>query len=129
MKFFAIYFLVSLGASVGIGIVRHNEKQPELTPATTLNFQPALNVSVGPNTVLSAYPESGVDFVLDYAKGRVTIGSDEGQFTYPAEVFRLSNTEWTAQIGGGQYVTVNAETGTTDRLIDGEYRFFSPEHP
>ena len=128
MKFSIIYTVVSLLFGAAFGIVRHNEKQPELTPAT-LNFQPALNVSVGPNTVLSAYPESGVDFVLDYQKGRVTIGSDEGQFTYPAEVFRLSNTEWTAQIDGGQYVTVNAETGTTDRLIDGEYRFFSPEHP
>lgn len=128
MKFSIVYTVVSLLFGAAFGIVKQNEKQPDATPAT-LNFQPALNISVGPSTVLSAYPESGVDFVLDYQKGQVTIGSDEGQFTYPAEVFRLSNNEWTAQIGGGQYVTINAETGTTDRLIDGEYRFFSPEHP
>jgi len=127
MKFLLIYFPVSLGIAFGYSAIRQTETKPEAITAT-LNYQTAVNVSVGPNTVLSSYPESGVDFVLDYGKGQVTIGSDAGQKTYKAEVFRLSDKEWTAT-WGGQYVTVNAESGTTDRLVDGEYRCFNTEHP
>ena len=127
MKFALLYFPIILGVVFGYSAIKQTEPKPEAITAA-LNYQTAVNVSVGPNTVLSSYPESGVDFVLDYAKGQVTIGSDAGQKTYKAEVFRLSDKEWTAT-WGGQYVTVNAESGTTDRLIEGEYRCFNTEHP
>lgn len=137
MKFSIIYILVSLTASVAIGALHQKQIKPlhqkQIKPlpiaAAALSFQPSVNVSIGPNTIISAYPETGADFVIDYANGRVTVSENEEQTTYPAEVCRLDSITWSAVMKDRQYVTINAQTGVTERLIDGEYKMFTPEHP
>ena len=126
MKFLFLYIPVSLLLSVIIGRVHQAEIKPQDNPET-LTFQPAFNVSVGPVNVLSAYPEAGIDFALNHCDGLATVSTDDGCARYEADVFMLSGTAWTADLGEGDYVTINAESGVTEMRIEGVYRCFNPE--
>ena len=126
MKFLFLYIPVSLLLSVIIGRVHQAEIKPQDNPET-LTFQPAFNVSVGPVNVLSGYSEAGIDFALNHCDNRVTVSTDDGCKVYEADVFMLNGTTWTADLGEGDYVTINAESGVTEMRIEGVYRCFNPE--
>ena len=118
------YILFSLLASVAIGTIHRQEIKPD---PITLDFTPAFNVTVGPSNVVAAYPVAGIDFTLNYASGRLYIGTETGLKVEDANVFRLNSVTWTAVMQGGDWVTVNAETGQTEQYLDGEYRCFIQE--
>lgn len=126
MKFLFFYIPVSLLLSVVIGRTHQAEIKPQDNPKT-LAFQPAYNIAIGPKTIIAAYPVAGVDFTLNHVNGVVYIGSETGMEVFDADVFMLNGTTWTATQDGGEYVTVNAQTGETQMYRDGEYRCFTPE--
>lgn len=119
--------VVSLVASIAIGKAHQNEIKPEKNDTQALAFPPSYNVSVGPVNVLSAYPDTGIDFALNHVDGRATVSTDNGCRVYPADVFMLRGNTWTADLGDGDYVTINAESGVTEMRIEGVYRCFNPE--
>lgn len=125
MKIF-FYVLFSLAASFGINAALRSEIKPQDNPET-LNFQPAYNVTIGPKTLIAAYPVAGVDFTLNHVNCVVYIGSETGMEVFDADVFMLNGTTWTATQDGGEYVTVNAQTGETQMYRDGVYKCFTPE--
>lgn len=116
--------MVSLALSIGVGVMHEGKTRPE---PLTLNFKPAYNVTIGPQNVIAAYPEAGIDFTLNHAAGRLHIGTEAGQRTIDAEVFRLDSVTWTAAIMGGDWVTVNALTGQAELYMDGEYKCWTRE--
>jgi len=126
MKIF-FYILVSLFVSISIARVHQNELKPQPNQTQTLAFSPFFNVAVGPVNVLSAYPEAGVDFALNHVESRATVFTDAGSTVYPAKVFMLSGNTWTADLGDGDYITINAESGVTEMRVEGVYRCFNPE--
>ncbi len=83
----------------------------------------ASNVVVGPQSVWVSHADA--EFVLAYC-GEVTIEMN-GQQNEPVEasVFQLEPGVWVAEIDGGQYVKVFAETGTTNIDVDGQFRVFT----
>ena len=118
------YILFSLLASFAIGTIHRQEIKPD---PITLDFTPAFNVTVGPANIVAAYPVAGIDFTLNHAAGRLYIGTETGLRIEDADVFRLDSVTWTAVMQGGDWVTVNAETGQTEQYMDGEYRCWTRE--
>lgn len=129
MKFFTFYITVSLTIVGSFSLAKVVQKQIKPQPNQTekLAFSPRFNVAVGPVNILSAYPEAGVDFALNHVESRATVFTDNGSTVYPAKVFMLSENTWTADLGDGDYITINAESGVTEMRISGEYRCFNPE--
>ncbi|MBK8195939.1 MAG: hypothetical protein IPK76_23055 [Lewinellaceae bacterium] len=119
-----LYIVFSLLVSFAIGSIHRQEIKPD---PITLNFKPAFNVAVGPANIVAAYPVAGIDFTLNHAAGRLYIGTETGLRIEDADVFRLDSVTWTAVMPGGDWVTVNAETGQTEQYLDGEYRCFIQE--
>jgi len=121
-----IYIFLSLAVSVFVGILHGS--QPKTPEPIKINFKTAYNVSIGTANVSAAFPREGVDFTLNYASGRLTIGSDTGLRIEDAEVFQLDSVTWTAVINNSaDYVTVNAATGRVDMYMDGQYRSIEKE--
>lgn len=119
-----LYIVFPLLASFAIGSIHRQEIKPD---PITLDFTPAFNVTVGPSNVVAAYPVAGIDFTLNHAAGRLYIGTETGLRIEDADVFRLDSVTWTAVMQGGDWVTVNAETGQTEAYMAGEYRCWTRE--
>lgn len=125
MKFGILYTIICLGASVVIGSL-HMQEIKNNPPAPVIP-ETHFNVSFGPKNIVSAYPITGIDFTLKFS-GTVAIGSDNGLEIHDAEVFQLSATEWTADMGDGRFVTVDVATGETTYNLDGRPHTLCPEN-
>ena len=127
MKFTStLYIIATLGLTMLIAWALQAEIKPQDNPKS-IAFQPAYNIAIGPKTIIAAYPVAGVDFTLNHVNGVVYIGSETGLEVFDADVFMLNGTTWTATQDGGEYVTVNAQTGETQMYRDGVYKCFTPE--
>ena len=123
----SIYIALSLLASVSIGVMHQPNIRPSEVQLQNLPFTPALNVAVGPQNIVAAYPRTGIDFTMKYHPGTLFIGTESGLRIIDAEVFQVSPTAWTADVGDGQYVTIDAATGEAWAYIDGEFRCYTKE--
>lgn len=126
MRFFTLYITLSLAVFLLIGRALQAEIKPQDNPQT-LAFQPAYNVTIGPKTLIAAYPVAGVDFTLNHVNCVVYIGSESGLEVFDADIFMLNGTTWTAVKENGEYLTVNALNGDTEYYLGGVYRCFTPE--
>ena len=127
MKFTStLYIIATLGLTMLIAWALQAEIKPQDNPKS-IAFQPAYNIAIGPKTIIAAYPVAGVEFTLNYAAGRLYIGTETGLRIEDADVFRLDSVTWTAVMPDGDWVTVNAETGQTEQYMDGEYRCWTRE--
>jgi len=86
----------------------------------------ARNVVIGNNGVMACFDTCTTQVFLNFC-GQVVIeipGKDPD--VYAARVFQLDPGVWTAEIDGGQYVNLYAESGTVKMDIAGEFRAFTP---
>ena len=95
--------------------------QPAAAPALA-QLKIASNISIGSESVYAYYRNA--EFILKYCGG-VYIELDGNIRTVPAKVFQLEPGVWVAEIEGGQYVKVFAESGNTNTDLDGEFRVFA----
>jgi hypothetical protein len=85
-------------------------------------IKPASNVVIGTKSVYAFYADA--EFILQYG-GKVFIerGGKQGE-PIPAKVFQLEPGVWVAEIEGGQYIKVFAESGNTNIDLDGEFQTY-----
>lgn len=86
-----------------------------------LAFEMPSNVAADTIYVMSQYNSEALKFIINLT-GSVTIWRGEDRMQYGAEVYMLDHVTWSANMEGGQYVTINAATGETRVFLDGEYR-------
>lgn len=85
----------------------------------------AQNVVVGNQGVTACFDNCQTQVTLNFC-GQVLIEMPgQSPEVYPAKVFQLESGVWTAEIPGGQWVTLYAESGTVQMDIAGEFRAFS----
>lgn len=98
--------------------VTHSDPAP-----APLAIKAARNIAIGTESVYAYYDNA--EFILKYC-GEVYIELDgKPRENIPAKVFQLEPGVWVAEIDGGQYVKVFAETGTTNIDVDGQFRVFT----
>ncbi|HRI62090.1 MAG TPA: hypothetical protein PK228_20260 [Saprospiraceae bacterium] len=85
-------------------------------------IKPASNITIGAQSVYAFYADA--EFILQYG-GKVFIerGGKQGE-PIPAKVFQLEPGVWVAEIEGGQYIKVFAESGNTNIDLDGEFQTY-----
>jgi len=85
----------------------------------------AQNVVVGNQGVTACFNSCQTQITLNFC-GQVLIEMPgQSPDVYAAKVFQLENGVWTAEIPGGQWVTLYSESGTVQMDIDGQFRAFS----
>jgi hypothetical protein len=85
----------------------------------------AKNVAIGNQGVTACFNSCQTQVTLNFC-GQVLIEMPgQSPEVYPAKVFQLESGVWTAEIPGGQWVTLYAESGTVQMDIAGEFRAFS----
>ena len=85
----------------------------------------AKNVAIGNQGVTACFNSCQTQVTLNFC-GQVLIEMPgQSPEVYPAKVFQLEPGVWTAEIPGGQWVTLYAESGTVQMDIDGQFRAFS----
>jgi hypothetical protein len=85
----------------------------------------AKNVAIGNQSVTACFDNCQTQITLNFC-GQVLIEMPgQSPEVYPAKVFQLESGVWTAEIPGGQWVTLYAESGTVQMDIAGEFRAFS----
>lgn len=92
------------------------------------NFATASNVAVNRHSVVAVYPESETQFTLLYSQCAV-IEMNGRMETVDCEVFQLTPVVFIAQIGPGEYIRINAETGRTELCDKSGKRMFLKETP
>lgn len=93
---------------------------PETSPIKT-----AKNVAIGNQGVTACFDACQTQVTLNFC-GQVLIEyPGQSPDVYAAKVFQLEPGVWTAEIPGGQWVTLYAESGTVQMDIDGQFRAFS----
>lgn len=91
-------------------------------PAAPVEIKPASNIRIGPASVYAFYADA--EFILQYG-GKVFIerGGKQAE-PIPAKVFQEKPGIWVAEIEGGQYVKVFAESGNTNIDLDGQFQTY-----
>jgi len=85
----------------------------------------AKNVAIGNQGVTACFNSCQTQVTLNFC-GQVLIEMPgQSPEVYPAKVFQLESGVWTAEIPGGQWVTLYSESGTVQMDIDGQFRAFS----
>ena len=85
----------------------------------------AKNVAIGNQGVTACFDNCQTQVTLNFC-GQVLIEMPgQSPEVYPAKVFQLDPGVWTADVEGGQWVTLYAESGTVQMDIGGEFRAFS----
>jgi len=85
----------------------------------------AQNVVVGNQGVTACFNSCQTQITLNFC-GQVLIEMPgQSPDVYAAKVFQLEPGVWTAEIPGGQWVTLYSESGTVQMDIDGQFRAFS----
>jgi len=100
----------------------HSEIMGACDAADAPEITPASNITVGTQSVYAFYQDA--EFILQYG-GKVFIerGGKQGE-PIPAKVFQLERGVWIAEIEGGQYIKVFAESGNTNIDLDGEFQTY-----
>lgn len=85
-------------------------------------IKPASNITIGAQSVYAFYADA--EFILQYG-GKVFIerGGKQAE-PIPAKVFQEKPGIWIAEIEGGQYIKVFAESGNTNIDLDGEFQTY-----
>ena len=91
-------------------------------------IQTAPNVAVNRHSVVALYPEQDTQFTLQFNQCAV-IECNGRMERVDAEVFQLSPTVFLAQIGPGEYIRINAESGRTEICDQSGRRTYQKETP
>lgn len=129
MKFefclFAIVATMATACSNASGQPRQNFAVHAELMAEPIRQQTARNVAIGNQGVTACFDACQTQVTLNYCGQVVIEFPGQSPEVYPARVFQLEPGVWTAEIPGGQWVTLYAETGTVQMDIAGEFRAFS----
>jgi hypothetical protein len=85
----------------------------------------AQNVVVGNQGVTACFDACQTQVTLNFCGQALIEYPGQSPEVYAARVFQLESGVWTAEIPGGQWVTLYAESGTVQMDIAGEFRAFS----
>ena len=129
-------FLISIVAALATSCSNASGQTGQAFPESRFNVhaelmgeQPrqrtAKNVAIGNQGVTACFNSCQTQVTLNFC-GQVLIElPGQSPEVYPARVFQLESGVWTAEIPGGQWVTLYAESGTVQMDIAGEFRAFS----
>lgn len=123
-----IFSLITLALLASFTIARVHQDEIKNQPiAVELPFDTPPNICFDSIYLISSYDSLGVMYIINLT-GTVTEWKGGKQTQYPADVFMMNWCTWTADLGEGQYVTIDAYRGETFTYIDGQYRPFTPKN-
>lgn len=96
----------------------------EIMPRVASNPTVARNVNVGNSSITACFDYCQTQIILIYAGQAVIEFPGKDPQVYAARVFQIEPRVWLAEIDGGQWVKIYAETGTASLDIAGEFRAF-----
>lgn len=125
MRFSLLYFPIIFGIIFGFSAIRQAEAKPE-EEKLTLKFETPNNITFDSIYLVSRYGERL--FVLNLT-GSVTNWNNGKPIQYKADVFMLNDSTWIGMVDSKQYLSINAKSGITEYLLDGEYEYLEPKRP
>jgi hypothetical protein len=95
-----------------------------MAPETPAPIKTARNVAIGNQGVTACFDSCYTQITLNFCGQALIEFSGQSPDVYAAKVFQLEPGVWTAEIDGGQWVTIYAETGNAQCDIGGQFRAF-----
>jgi len=96
----------------------------EIMPAEASNPVTAQNVAVNNYSVTACFDDCQTQITLNYCGQAVIEFPGKEPQVYAAKVFQIEPGIWLAEIDGGQWCKIYAESGTAQIDIAGEFRTF-----
>lgn len=86
----------------------------------------ARNVAIGNKSVTACFDQCQTQIILNFCGQAIIEKPGQSPDVYAADVFQIMPGVWTAQIEGGQYVNIFAESGAAQLDIAGQFQVLIP---